>query len=160
MLFCRWCRFRRFTRDCGTVMAWPTICPFRCAAQCATECGSCEMQQRANPGAPAAKDGTGHGQDRRQDRPPAGGRRARPTMSAPSLPAAELTIGIVGTHDLVEKIMLSGPLAGPAGPADQAVPARRLIAAAYRDEQEAADRVTRLGPGIDVCLFASKVPYL
>ncbi|HEX6857622.1 MAG TPA: transcriptional regulator [Streptosporangiaceae bacterium] len=80
-------------------------------------------------------------------------------MNAPSQPAAELTIGIVGTHDLVEKIMLSGPLAGPAGPAEQAVPARRLIAAAYRDEQEAADRVTRLGPGIDVCLFASKVPY-
>ena len=80
-------------------------------------------------------------------------------MSAPSQPAAELTIGIVGTHDLVEKIMLSGPLAGPAGPAEQSVPARRLIAAAYRDEQEAADRVTRLGPGIDVCLFASKVPY-
>jgi hypothetical protein len=80
-------------------------------------------------------------------------------MNAPSQPAAELTIGIVGTHDLVEKIMLSGPLAGPAGPAEQTVPARRLIAAAYRDEQEAADRVTRLGPGIDVCLFASKVPY-
>jgi hypothetical protein len=80
-------------------------------------------------------------------------------MNAPSPPAAELTIGIVGTHDLVEKIMLSGPLAGPAGPAEQTVPARRLIAAAYRDEQEAADRVTRLGPGIDVCLFASKVPY-
>jgi hypothetical protein len=80
-------------------------------------------------------------------------------MNAPSPPAAELTIGIVGTHDLVEKIMLSGPLAGPAGPAEQTVPARRLIAAAYRDEQEAADRVTRLGPAIDVCLFASKVPY-
>jgi hypothetical protein len=80
-------------------------------------------------------------------------------MSAPSQPAAELTIGIVGTHDLVEKIMLSGPLAVPAGSAGETVPARRLIAAAYRDEQEAADRVTRLGPGIDVCLFASKVPY-
>jgi len=80
-------------------------------------------------------------------------------MNAPSQPAAELTIGIVGTHDLVEKIMLSGPLTGPAGLAEQAIPARRLIAAAYRDEQEAADRVIRLGPGIDVCLFASKVPY-
>src|SRR5206468_1029205 len=114
--------------------------------------------------ASVAKDGTGHGEDRRRHlsghhRPLAGGRRARVTMSAPSQPAAELTIGIVGTHDLVEKIMLSGPLAGPAGPAEQTVPARRLIAAAYRDEQEAADRVTRLGPGIDVCLFASKVPY-
>ena len=36
-------------------------------------------------------------------------------MNAPSQSAAELTIGIVGTHDLVEKIMLSGPLAGPDG---------------------------------------------
>ena len=37
--------------------------------------------------------------------------------------------------------------------------ARRLVAAAYRDEQEAADQVVRLGTAIDVCLFASRVPY-
>jgi hypothetical protein len=35
----------------------------------------------------------------------------------------------------------------------------RLVAAAYRDEQEAADKVVRLGSGIDVCLFASPVPH-
>ena len=37
--------------------------------------------------------------------------------------------------------------------------ARRLVAAAYRTEQEAGDKVLRLGPGIDAWLFASKVPY-
>ncbi|GAA3142651.1 hypothetical protein GCM10010466_37010 [Planomonospora alba] len=35
----------------------------------------------------------------------------------------------------------------------------RLVAAAYRDEQEAPDKVTRLGAGVDACLFASPVPY-
>jgi len=91
-------------------------------------------------------------------------------------PAGELTIGIVGPHDLVERIMLSGtaqaggaPAAAvghpavttppPAGGGNSAGPPRRLIAAAYRSEQEAADKVLRLGPGIDACLFASQVPY-
>jgi hypothetical protein len=91
-------------------------------------------------------------------------------------PAGELTIGIVGPHDLVERIMLSGtaqagdvPTAAPGHPAPAAPPpatngsspgpARRLIAAAYRSEQEAADKVLRLGPSIDACLFASQVPY-
>ena len=90
--------------------------------------------------------------------------------------ALELTIGVVGSHDLVERIMLSGtaiPAAatGPAGPAGAApgpggngyatVPAvaRRLVAVAYRTEQEAGDKVLRLGPGIDVWLFASRVAY-
>jgi hypothetical protein len=73
--------------------------------------------------------------------------------------AAELTIGIVGSHDLVEKIMLSGPLAGAPGQPGSPPVAGRFIGAAYRDEQEAADRVVRLGSSIDVCLFASKVPY-
>ncbi|RJL32256.1 transcriptional regulator [Bailinhaonella thermotolerans] len=35
----------------------------------------------------------------------------------------------------------------------------RLVAAAYRDEQEAADKVVKLGAGVDVCLFASPLPY-
>ena len=89
-------------------------------------------------------------------------------------PPQELTIGVVGSHDLVERIMLS-PAAtrGPPG----AVPglpgndpaaggfltgpglARRLVAAAYRTEQEAGDKVRRLGPDIDAWLFASQVPY-
>jgi hypothetical protein len=77
----------------------------------------------------------------------------------------ELTIGVIGPHDLVERVMLSGlpaahqggspVLPGLAGPG----PGRRLIAAAYRDEQEAAEKVTWLGPGIDCCLFASRMPY-
>jgi hypothetical protein len=36
---------------------------------------------------------------------------------------------------------------------------RRLIAAAYRREREAPEKVARLGASIDVCLFASPVPY-
>jgi hypothetical protein len=75
----------------------------------------------------------------------------------------ELTIGIVGPHDLVERIMLSGASAAAKAsapsPGADAGPPRRLVAAAYRDEQEAADQVVRLGAGIDVCLFASRVPY-
>jgi hypothetical protein len=86
-------------------------------------------------------------------------------MSAYSRAQPELTIGIVGPHELVERIMLSGAPAGwragaarALGPADGAPP-RRLVAAAYRDEQEAADQVVRLGAQIDVCLLASRVPY-
>ena len=87
--------------------------------------------------------------------------------------ALELTIGVVGSHDLVERIMLSGtampaPAAGPAGAARGAggngyaaapAMARRLVAVAYRTEHEAGDKVLRLGPGIDVWLFASRVAY-
>ncbi len=85
----------------------------------------------------------------------------------------ELAIGVVGPQDLVERVMLSGPvMLGP--PVAQAAPAaggwpqgpsfagpampRRLVAAAYRNEQEAPDKVLRLGPQIDVFLFASQVP--
>jgi hypothetical protein len=75
--------------------------------------------------------------------------------------SGELTIGIIGPYDLVEKIMLSGPVPArsPGPDTTGPLPARRLVAAAYRDEQEAADKVTRLGAGIDACLFASPVPY-
>jgi len=66
----------------------------------------------------------------------------------------------------------TGP--GPAGPASPGAPGgpredprgfiggtlpRRLIAAAYRREREAPEKVARLGAAIDVCLFASPVPY-
>jgi hypothetical protein len=88
-------------------------------------------------------------------------------------PSAELTIGVIGPHDLVERVMLSGAAAGPHGtgsaqsgtglPPGQAGSgtglARRLVAAAYRSEQEAADKVLRLGTTVDACLFASQVPY-
>jgi hypothetical protein len=77
---------------------------------------------------------------------------------------AEPTIGIVGPHELVERIMLSGlPLSAGPGPAQAPdrgePPARRLVTAAYREEQEAAEKVARLGGTVDACLFASRVPY-
>ena len=93
-------------------------------------------------------------------------------------PPLELSIGVVGSHDLVEQIMLSGtavpvPAPGPAaaapgpggngqgaaGYSTASAVARRLVAVAYRSEQEAGDKVLRLGPGIDAWLFASRVPY-
>jgi hypothetical protein len=70
---------------------------------------------------------------------------------------AELTVGIVGPHDLVERIMLSS-LGASSWPGPDPVPPRRMVAAAYRDEREAADKVARLGPVIDSWLFASPVP--
>jgi hypothetical protein len=81
-----------------------------------------------------------------------------------------LAIGVVGPHELVERIMLSGSGSGgqpvPAGPGWPSgsppggqVAVRRLVAAAYRSEQEAADKVVRLGAGVDVFLFASPVPH-
>jgi len=86
-------------------------------------------------------------------------------VNAPARAQGELTIGIVGPHELVERIMLSGASSSGKGGAVgtlaglEAGPPRRLVAAAYRDEQEAADQVARLGTAIDVCLFASRVPY-
>jgi hypothetical protein len=84
-------------------------------------------------------------------------------MNGSSRAQGDLTIGIVGPHDMVERIMLSGTSAaaraGAVSAATDAGPPRRLVAAAYRDEQEAADQVVRLGTTIDVCLFASRVPY-
>ena len=88
-------------------------------------------------------------------------------MTGTGQASGELTIGIVGPHDLVERIMLAGPASawpggGPRGdsPADPGpAPAVRLVAAAYRDEQEAPDKVVRLGASVDVYLFASRVPH-
>ncbi len=86
-------------------------------------------------------------------------------MNGPRRAQGEFTIAVVGPHELVERIMLSGtPAWGKAGAggsaaAAEAGPPRRLVAAAYRDEQEAADQVVRLGTAIDVWLFASRVPY-
>src|SRR3984885_12950175 len=74
---------------------------------------------------------------------------------------AEPTIGIVGPHELVERIMLSGlPLNAGSGSAQSAeAPTRRLVTAAYREEQEAPEKGARLGGTVDACLFASRVPY-
>jgi len=79
-------------------------------------------------------------------------------MTGQRQPPAELTIGVVGPHDLVERVMLSGAATpGQAPSATGPGPARRLVAAAYRGEQEAPDKVLRLGPAIDVLLFACPV---
>ena len=98
-------------------------------------------------------------------------------MSGPGDGHAELTIGIVGPHDLVERIMLSSiasaapaasraagtaGITGGAGTAGitgtDPVAASRMVAAAYREEHEAANKVARLGPVVDAWLFASPVP--
>jgi hypothetical protein len=91
-------------------------------------------------------------------------------MTGPRQPPTELTIGVVGPHDLVERVMLSGAAAPgppaatgtagwPPGPSLSGPgPARRLVAAAYRSEQEAPDKVLRLGSTVDVFLFACQVP--
>ncbi|HEY2576263.1 MAG TPA: transcriptional regulator [Streptosporangiaceae bacterium] len=91
-------------------------------------------------------------------------------MTTQRQPTGDLAIGVVGPHELVERIMLSGTpptgtapatsggLAGGGQAGSGGGVARRLVAAAYRDEQEAADKVLRLGPVVDVCLFASPVP--
>src|SRR5579859_1530784 len=95
--------------------------------------------------------------------------------NGPHPAALELTIGVVGSRDLVEQIMLSGTaMPGPAGPAGVApgpdghaaggpptatALTRRLVAVVYRTEQEAGDKVLRLGTGVDVWLFASRVAY-
>jgi hypothetical protein len=77
----------------------------------------------------------------------------------------ELTIGIIGPHELVERIMLDGfSSSGQGGTSATSAmtahnPARRLVAAAYRDEQEAADKAARLGSAVDACLFASHAAY-
>ncbi len=73
-------------------------------------------------------------------------------------------VGIVGPHELVERIMLSG-LPGPHGADSHLLPTeadlglrRRLVMAPYLSEHEAPERVARLGDGVDACLFASRFP--
>ena len=53
-------------------------------------------------------------------------------MTGQRQPPAELTIGVVGPHDLVERVMLSGAVTpGQALSVTGPGPARRLVAAAY-----------------------------
>ncbi len=69
---------------------------------------------------------------------------------------SDLTVGVAAPYDLVERIMLSA-VSGPGLPGSTAPP-RRMVAAAYRDEREAADKVSRLSASVDSWLFASPVP--
>jgi hypothetical protein len=85
------------------------------------------------------------------------------------LPArAEVTVGLVGPHALLERIVLAAGLPGHSGRADGNLQATgdadddnglhcRLLTAAYADEQEAADKVRRLAAA-DALLFASQAP--
>ena len=85
------------------------------------------------------------------------------------LPARQdVTVGLIGPHALLERIVLAAGLAGHAGRADGNLQATgdgadddglhcRLLTAAYADEQEAPDKVRRL-TAADACLFASQAP--
>ena len=92
----------------------------------------------------------------------------------------EVTIGLAGPHELVERIVLAGLPGSPghdlatgvpsqASSAGAPVPAlppgadddglrRRLLMAVYRGEQEAPERVARLSGLVDAWLFASPAP--
>ena len=85
------------------------------------------------------------------------------------LPARqEVTVGLVGPHALLERIVLAAGLPGHSGRADGGLQTTgdgaddnnlhcRLLTAAYADEQEAPDKVRRLAAA-DACLFASQAP--
>jgi len=84
------------------------------------------------------------------------------------LPAQqEVTIGLVGPHALLERIVLAAGLPGHSGRGDGHLRVTgddgendslqcRLLTAAYADELQAPDKVRRLGTA-DACLFASQV---
>lgn len=86
------------------------------------------------------------------------------TVSVYARQERAVRVGIVGPHELVERIMLSG-LPGPHGADSHVLPSevdlglrRRLVMAPYLSENEAPERVSRLGDGVDACLFASRFP--
>jgi hypothetical protein len=81
----------------------------------------------------------------------------------------EVTVGLVGPHALLERIVLAAGLPGESGGRDDGNPRTpaddsddgslpyRLLPAAYADELQAPDKVGRLGTA-DAWLFASQVP--
>lgn len=75
----------------------------------------------------------------------------------------QVAVGLVGPHDLLERIVLAAglpgqPAGGSTGGRDDDSSGRRLVLAAYRSEQEARQRVSRLAGGPHSWLFASPVP--
>lgn len=85
------------------------------------------------------------------------------------LPAhQEVTVGLVGPHALLERIVLAAGLPGHSGgdggnlrmsadDTDDDSLRYRLLTAAYADELQAPDKARRLGTA-DACLFASQAP--
>jgi hypothetical protein len=80
----------------------------------------------------------------------------------------EVTVGLVGPHALLERIVLAAGLPGHSGRADGNLQVAadgldenslhcRLLTAAYADEQEAPDKARRVSMA-DACLFASQAP--
>ncbi len=77
----------------------------------------------------------------------------------------EVTVGLIGPHALLERIVLAAGLPGPsagilrvtAADSDEEIVSCRLLPAAYADEHTAPDKVARLG-AVDACLFASPAP--
>jgi hypothetical protein len=85
------------------------------------------------------------------------------SMSVYARQDREVRVGVVGPHELVERVMLSG-LPGAGGGA-QVQPSeadlglrRRLVMAPYFSEHEAPEKVARLGDSVDACLFAGRIP--
>lgn len=85
-------------------------------------------------------------------------------------PALELTIGVIGPPDVVERIMMAHASSAGAQPSTAVAAgaqgatvrvagglelSRRLVAAPYRAEQESADKVLRLPAAVDAFLFAN-----
>ena len=64
-----------------------------------------------------------------------------------------VTIGVIGPHDLVERVMLLGHEDFDR-PTDL-----RLVNGAYRDEQETLERVAQVAADADVILFTGPLPY-
>jgi hypothetical protein len=80
----------------------------------------------------------------------------------------EITVGLIGPHALLERIVLAAGLPSHSGRADGNLQITadgaddnslhcRLLTAAYVDEQEAPDKARRLAAA-DACLFASQAP--
>lgn len=92
-----------------------------------------------------------------------GGARAGPMAELPM--GQDVAVGLVGPHALLERIVLAAGLPGPAhrhlrlsstAPGTDGMRCRLLLAA-YADEQEAPEKVVRLGLA-DAFLFASRAP--
>jgi hypothetical protein len=80
----------------------------------------------------------------------------------------EVTVGLIGPHALLERIVLAAGLPGHSGRVDGNLQMTadgaddnslhyRLLTGAYADEQEAPDKARRLSTA-DACLFASQAP--